>query len=137
MVRDEDEQAGPVVGVDPAGRVRHDERANAEATEHPHPEGDAIGCHSLVEMGPPAHDRDRYAAERPEHERSGMSHRCRDRPAGKVGVRDLGTFLELVREAAEPAAQDDPYSGLEVGLLSDPCECGVDAYADPSATRLS
>ena len=112
---------GPVVGVDPARRVRHDERADAEPAEHADAERDAIGCDPLVEMRPPAHDRDRYAAERPEHERSGMSHRRR-RPASP-GMSEYGIstrVVELVGEAAEPAAEHDADAGLEVGLLADP-----------------
>ena len=137
VIRDEDEQAGPVVGVDPACRVRHDERANPEPTEHPHAERNPIGGDALVEVRTPAHDRDRHAAERPEHERPGMSHRSRDGPAGNVLVRDLDTRVELVREPAEPAAEHDTDERLERRLLSNPRDGLVQAHADPSATRLS
>ena len=137
VIRDEDEQAGPVVGVDPARGVRHDERANPEATEHPHAERNPIGGDALVEMCTPAHDRDRHAAERPEHQRSRMSHRSRDGPARNVLVRDLDARVELVGEPAETAAEHDADERLERRLLSNPRDGLVDAHADPSATRLS
>ena len=137
VIRDEDEQAGPVVGVDPACRVRHDERANPEPTEHPHTERNPIGGDALVEVRAPAHDRDRHAAERPEHERPRVAHRGRDRPArdSEYGISD--PRVELVGEPAEPAAEHDTDERLELRLLSDPRDGVVEAHADPSATRLS
>ena len=137
MVRDEDELAGPVPGIDPTRGVRHDERANPEATEHPHAERNPIGSDALVEVQAPAHDGDGHAAERPEHERPGVSHRSRDGPAGNVLIRELDTCVELVREPAESAAEHDAHERVERRLLSNPRDSVVDAHAEPSATRLS
>jgi hypothetical protein len=59
-----------------------------------------------------------------------------DGPAGEVRVGDLDPVVELVDEAVEPAAEDDPDPGLDVGPLADPIDSGFDAHAEPSATRL-
>ena len=137
MIGDEDEQAGPEVGVDPARRVRDDERADAEPAEHAHAERDAIRADPLVEVRPPAHDGDRHAAERPEHERARMTDRGRTRPPGDVRVRDLHARVELIGEPAEPAPEHDAYPRLERCALSNPRDGVVNAHVDPSATRLS
>jgi hypothetical protein len=137
VIRDEDEQSGSVVGVDPARGVRHDQRANPEPTEHAHAERNPIGGDALVEVRTPAHDRDRHAGERPEHQRPGVPHRSRDGPTGNVLVRELDTCVELVREPAESASEDDTHERLEGRLLSDPRDRVVQAHVEPSATRLS
>ena len=137
MVGDENELAGLEVGVDPSGRVRDDERANAERTEHPHPERDAVGADPLVQMSPAAHDSDGNAVERAEHECPGMTDRGRDRPAGDLGVRDLDPVVELVRQPAEPTPEDDSDERRELRDLPDPLHGRRRAHVDPSATRRS
>ena len=104
---------GREVGIDAARRVRHDERADPEPAEHPHAERDAVGSDSLVQVRPPAHDRDRHAVERAEHEDARVPDRRRDGPAGDLRVRDLDAVLELVRKPAEPASEDDADARLE------------------------
>ena len=63
-----------------------------------------------------------------------MADRRRHRPAGNLVVRNLDAVLHLVREPAEAAAEDDADRGLEIGLLPDPADGGVDragGHAEP------
>ena len=69
-----------------------------------------------------------------------MAHCRRDRPAGNLGVRNLDRGFDLVREASQPAAEDDAHARLEVASLADARDRGgeaLDAHAEPSATRVS
>ena len=137
MIRDEDELPRAEVGIDPAGGVRHDERADAEPAEHAHSEHHAIGADPFVQVRASAHDGDGDAGNRPEYEHARVPDRRRDRPARDLGVRDLHPRLDLVGEPAEPAAEHDAHPGREVGLLPDPLDGVVDRQTEPSATRLS
>ena len=112
VIRDEDELPGPVVRVDPARGVRHDERADAERAEHPDAEDDAVGADALVQVRPAAHDGHRHASERAEHEHSRMPDGSGHRPARDLRVRDLDAVVELVGEAAETAPEDDAHPRL-------------------------
>ena len=77
------------------------------------PKTTAVGADALVQVRAAAHDRDRHAVERPEHEHAGVPERRRDRPAGDLVVRDLDAVVELVREPTEPAAEHEADARLE------------------------
>ncbi len=126
VIGDQDEQPGSVVGIDPSCRVRHDERADAESPEHADTERDAVGSDPLVEVRAPAHDRDRNAAEHPEHESARVADGSRHGPAGDLGVRDLHARVELIRERAEPAAENESDAWLELRLVPDPADGCID-----------
>ena len=137
MIGDEDELAGREVGIDATRRVRHDERADPESSEDPDTERDPVGSDPLVQVRPPAHDRHRHAVERAEHEDARVPDRRRDGPVGDLGVRNLDAVLELVREPAEPASEDDADARLDRDLLANEPDGVVQAHVEPSATRRS
>ena len=128
---------GRYLGIDAARGVRDDERADPEPTEHAHAERHAIRADALVEMRTPAHDRERHASERAEHQRARMPDRRRDRPAGNLGIRDLDRLGELVGQSAQPAAEDHPDARRELRPLPDSADGVVETHTEPSATRLS
>ena len=123
--------------VDPACGVRHHERADAERTEHPDTEDDAIRADALVQVRPAAHHGHRDPTERAEHEHSRMPHGGGRRPARDLRVRDLDAVVELVGESTETAPEDDADPRLSLRRLPDPRDRGFEAHAEPSATRRS
>ena len=74
----------------------------------------------------------------PEHERRRRGPTAVE--TGQPGISEYGIstrVLELVREPAEPAAEHDADARLERRRLADARDRGVEAHAEPSATRRS
>ena len=69
---------------------------------------------ALVHVEPALEHDDRHAVEPAEEQPADVTRRRRGRPAGQVRERDRDRVLEVVGEAAEPRAEDDPDPRHEV-----------------------
>jgi hypothetical protein len=92
-------------------------------------------------MRPPAKRVERDAGERARGERARVADGGRARPAGDVLVQDVDALLQLVRDAPEPAAEDDGDLGPQRQALADRLRCAIElvdqAQAVPSASLRS
>ena len=110
---------GPKAGSrPPAALVRTTIRA-PEPPEQQHGLDDEARVVALVQVEAALEHDDRPPAERAEQQPADVARRGRGRPAGQVGERDRDGVLEVVGEAAEPGAEDDPDLGHEVGPGAD------------------
>ena len=85
VVGDEDELSRPVLGVDAARGVRHDERADPERPSTRTPNTTRSAEMPSYRCARPRMTATRHAVERAEHEHARVPDRRRDRPAGDLG----------------------------------------------------
>ena len=105
---------GPKLGSrPPAAFVRTTIRAPSRL-EQQHRLDDQPGVVALVQVEAALEHDHGAAAETPEEQPPGVARRRRGRPAGQLGERDRDRVLELVGEAAEAGAEDDPDLGHEI-----------------------
>ena len=113
--------------VEAAGGVGQQDRPRTEATHEQHRLDHQARIVALVEVEPALEQDDRHARQLAEEQPTGMAGGGRGRPAGQVGERDGDGAVEVVRQAAEPRAEDDADVGHEVRTGADGGDQGGEA----------
>ncbi len=88
VVADEHQVAGLVVGVQPAGGIGDDDRADAQRRHHADRQRDPVHRIALVEVGSSLQHEDGLSFQRADDQTTGMTGHCRHRPIGNVGRGD-------------------------------------------------
>ena len=127
VVADHHQRSGPERRIEPAGRIREHDHARAEAAEQQHRLDDEPRRVALVEVEAALEHDDGLAAERPEQQPADVARGRRGRPARQLVERDGDGVLEIVGEAAQPRAQDDPDLGHERRSRANGCLERVEA----------
>jgi hypothetical protein len=112
---------------------------DAEPGEHADPEDDLRGRMAFVEVRPPAQDPERRPRQPAADEPARVADRSRDGPARDLGVGQHDGLVQVVREPAEAAAEDDGDAGPQLGGRADDGRRLGEAlgHAVPSASRRS
>ena len=119
VVRDEHEVAGVKAAVDAAGGVREEEYLRAQQLQQPRGQHHVVYLVALVVVDAALHAGHVHASERAEDEPALVARYGRDGEAGDVRVAHLALDVQLLREAAEAAAQHERDLGHKIGAGAD------------------